>query len=244
MRRKTGFTLVELLVVISIIALLMAILFPALNRAREQAKFTVCKTSLHQYGLAMGLYLADYDGAFPDSLIWLYADGNDSVVMPDRWHDAAAIPNGTLWPYLEAKDAHMCPTFYSLAQTFGPNHAGHNPAVPIDPQYSYSMNGYLGYGQFGIVAQEEQVRRPAEVFAFSEENLWTMEGLSSYVLNNNNLVIRTDGGWNNFATYHNTSSTDLNEGVANAVFVDGHVQTVRAENGYKLSWPTGGPVPD
>ena len=109
MRRKNGFTLVELLVVISIIALLMAMLLPALNRAREQAKFTVCKTSLHQYGLAMGLYLAEYEGAFPDSLIWLYADGNNSVVMPDRWHDAAAIPNGTLWPYLEAKDARMLP---------------------------------------------------------------------------------------------------------------------------------------
>ncbi len=51
MRIKKGFTLIELLVVIAIIAVLMAILFPALNRAREQGKRTMCMGNLKQLAL-------------------------------------------------------------------------------------------------------------------------------------------------------------------------------------------------
>lgn len=59
--RKNGFTLVELLVVISIIALLVSILLPALNQAREAAKLTICMTNQRQIGLAMVNYADDND---------------------------------------------------------------------------------------------------------------------------------------------------------------------------------------
>lgn len=59
MRQKNRFTLVELLVVISIIALLVSILLPALNKAREITKFTVCAANMHQVGLAMLMYGED-----------------------------------------------------------------------------------------------------------------------------------------------------------------------------------------
>jgi len=66
MRSHTaGFTLVELLVVISIIALLVAILLPALNKARQQAQGAVCLTNLHQLGLATYLYRDDYEDYLP-----------------------------------------------------------------------------------------------------------------------------------------------------------------------------------
>ena len=65
MRKSRGFTLIELLVVIAIIAILMAILLPALGRAREQAKQTRCLANLKQIGLAMQAYASDYNYMVP-----------------------------------------------------------------------------------------------------------------------------------------------------------------------------------
>ena len=61
-----GFTLVELLVVISIIALLVSILMPALNKARDQAKAVACAAQMKQYGMAITYYVMDdAEGRFP-----------------------------------------------------------------------------------------------------------------------------------------------------------------------------------
>ncbi|MHC4118454.1 MAG: type II secretion system protein [Planctomycetota bacterium] len=67
-RFHTGFTLIELLVVIAIIALLMAILMPALARVRKQAKTVLCQTNLKQWGMIWAMYMDDQNGKFPDYL--------------------------------------------------------------------------------------------------------------------------------------------------------------------------------
>jgi prepilin-type N-terminal cleavage/methylation domain-containing protein len=64
--RLRAFTLVELLVVISIIAVLLAILIPSLKRAKEKAAQVTCTAHLKQIGAAMGLYAIDYRDLFPD----------------------------------------------------------------------------------------------------------------------------------------------------------------------------------
>jgi prepilin-type N-terminal cleavage/methylation domain-containing protein len=65
MKRKSAFTLVELLVVISIIALLVSILMPSLNKARMQARRVVCSSNLHQIGVIWNMYSMDYEDRYP-----------------------------------------------------------------------------------------------------------------------------------------------------------------------------------
>ncbi len=75
MNSRRGFTLIELLVVIAIIALLMAIMMPALNRVKGQAQKISCQARLKQWALVFKLYTDDHDGYFNNTISYCTSKG-------------------------------------------------------------------------------------------------------------------------------------------------------------------------
>ncbi len=99
MKRK-GFTLIELLVVIAIIALLTAILFPVFARAREKARQAACASNLKQVGMALQMYIQDYDEMLP-FICWSAWDRENwfTRLLPYTGNNVIGYAeNGNKWP--------------------------------------------------------------------------------------------------------------------------------------------------
>ena len=109
MKKSRGFTLIELLVVIAIIAILAALLLPALQRARESAHQSNCKGNLNQIGKALRMYAGDYDGQFPGGPA---PDGADGAL--DKFYVATGRACGfellRINNYLTDHAVYVCPS--------------------------------------------------------------------------------------------------------------------------------------
>jgi prepilin-type N-terminal cleavage/methylation domain-containing protein len=160
MQRTKAFTLIELLVVIAVIALLLAILMPALKKAKEQGQCASCQANLKNYSYAIFMYLNDSDDRFPDPVSCYFSQTTPYPVEAGlsspihlRWCNGdlylKSHPEygGPLYRYLVDAKSFICPTFSRLAHRTSQDHFYQSEAAKIKNYkawYNYSMNAYLG----------------------------------------------------------------------------------------------------
>jgi prepilin-type N-terminal cleavage/methylation domain-containing protein len=214
-RTTSAFTLIELLVVIAIIAILAALLLPALARAKQKAKVTACVSQLHQAGVAMHMYLNDFE----DQFFWgdprspaLSTDGMEWFVWAGRTNGNLYTGQGNIFNRIDRPLNHYglseqvvtCPLDRGRADTLP-----HRLVEYVGNSYMFNCFGYDTFTG-GLAGQKASaVSDPARMVLFADNVL---------------MFPNNPTGW------HKESAA------GNVLLVDAHVEPHTAFTVQKLVW--------
>ncbi len=238
--KQSGFTLIELLVVIAIIAILAAMLLPALHKAKSKAQTTQCLSNLRQLGLCWTLYTGDnHDVMVPNNSVNIYGVFSAGTAWALADPTETNVKDGMLWKYNTSVGIYRCPMDRSkLAyDKEGKKNEKFNPELGADGRasgplrarsynLSLSVNGYPDYNPWvpaniPMFKKWTEIRTPNtdKCLVFIDENESTLTdsvfGMSSaFSMNVQGQTIPI--WWDMPADRHNRG--------ANLSFADGHAE--------------------
>ena len=241
MDKPKGFTLVELLVVISIIALLLSILMPALSKIRKQAKSVICQSNLDQWGKIFLMYANDNDGYFSDG-------------CPRQWVEPKGLWMNALRQYHDISEGGIscCPMAtepvseggrqpFAAWGVFGPGTGNTDYGSAWKNEYgSYGMNDWVCNRDYSPVYPGEftywrttAIRGARFVPLFLDSTFWL--GRPQHTDN----APEYNGMWRWQEVQGNEMirfCLDRHDGYTNGVFVDFSVRKIGLKELWKLKW--------
>lgn len=197
--RRKRFTLVELLTVISIIAILAGILLPVLNRGREKARTIQCLNNLRQLGWASSMYSHDNNGMCAPGYI-AAADFSTVYWFPDL-----------IYQYFKLHKMYICPSFHFTWDMMRPS-----GNYPSKLQFSYGRSstengfGYIIGSNVFYLKHENAIKHPSRLISLCDSIAINLSPESAYTYGDPNMRI-------NF----------VHSGFLNAVFQDSHVESMK-----------------